>query len=90
MPLQAPIPDTTSYLIAGYVAFAVIFAVYLASYVIRRRNLEQDLKTLETLQSERSAPAPRQAALVKGRPSTRGAKTAARRPKPSKKRATRK
>ncbi len=57
MPLQDAIPDTSAYLVAGYVAFALIFAIYLASFVIRRRNLEQDLKTLQALRSERSAAA---------------------------------
>ncbi len=65
MPLLDTIPDTQSYLIAGYVAFAVIFAIYLASFVIRRRNLEEDLKTLETLRAEQPAPASKARPLVK-------------------------
>jgi cell division protein FtsL len=50
--LQESTPDTSIYMIAGYtIAFAVM-AVYLASLVLRWRNLNQDLQTLESLQSE--------------------------------------
>jgi hypothetical protein len=56
-------PDTSTYMIAGYAIFFFIGAIYLASLAIRRRNLEQDLHTLESLHAdaERSQPAqPRQ------------------------------
>jgi hypothetical protein len=60
---EAP-PDTSAYMIAGYVIFFIISAIYLLSLVVRRRNLEADLKTLEAMQAEgrpasaRAAPAP--------------------------------
>jgi hypothetical protein len=43
-------PDTTSYLILGYVVFTVVMAVYLLSLALRRRNLDQDLHMLDELQ----------------------------------------
>jgi hypothetical protein len=52
MLLQAAPPDTSTYMIAGYVVFALIMAIYLVSLFARRRNLEQDLSTLESLQAE--------------------------------------
>lgn len=48
-------PDTSSYMIAGYVIFTVIMVIYLASLLLRRRNLEQDLATLKTMEAERNA-----------------------------------
>lgn len=90
MLLLDSIPDTSTYMVAGYVAFAVIFAIYLASFVIRRRNLEEDLKTLATLQGEQAAPASRASALAKSPAKTRAGKAAAGRRQASKKRAARK
>lgn len=42
-------PETTNYLILGYVVFSTVMLIYLASLVIRQRNLKQDLETLEEL-----------------------------------------
>ena len=50
--LQEPPPDTTGYMIAGYVIFFVVMAIYLASLFIRWRNLNQDLRMLEELEKE--------------------------------------
>lgn len=45
-------PDTTGYMIAGYViAFATMF-LYVASLFIRFRNLNRDLSTLEEMDEE--------------------------------------
>jgi hypothetical protein len=52
MLLQEATPDTSAYMIAGYAVFSLIMAVYLASFFIRRRNLEQDLTTLQSMESE--------------------------------------
>ncbi len=58
---EAP-PDTSVYMIAGYVIFFLILVIYLASLFIRTRNLNQDLTTLETMRKEKmtqeSQPAP--------------------------------
>ncbi len=90
MPLQVPPPDTLDYMIAGYIAFAVIMGIYLASFVIRHRNLEQDLKTLETIQAETRAPTASAASTVKAGARSRTPRPAAKRPKPARKRITRK
>lgn len=68
MPLQEAPPDTSTYMIAGYVVFVLIMAVYLVSLFVRRRNLEQDLSTLERLRAESKAPAG--AASPSARPAT--------------------
>ncbi len=45
-------PDTTGYMIAGYViAFATMF-IYVASLFIRFRNLNRDLSLLEEMGEE--------------------------------------
>ena len=42
-------PETSNYLILGYAVFSTVMLIYLASLVIRQRNLKQDLETLEEL-----------------------------------------
>ena len=53
MPLfQQATPDTMAFMVGG---FAVIFGtllIYWASILIRRRNLDQDLKILEDIENE--------------------------------------
>ncbi len=59
-------PNTSAYMIAGYVIFFLITAIYLISFFVRARNLRRDLETLESMETEaeepipevRSAPAP--------------------------------
>jgi hypothetical protein len=50
--LQDATPNTSGYMIAGYAVFVVVMAVYLVSFLARRRNLEQDLSTLHTMEEE--------------------------------------
>jgi len=50
-PLDAP-PDTSAYMIAGYVVFFIIAAIYLVSLFVRWRNINQDMTTLETIEKE--------------------------------------
>ena len=45
-------PATTPYLYLGLVATAVIALAFIGSLVIRQRNLQKDIETLETLQAE--------------------------------------
>jgi hypothetical protein len=52
MLLQEATPDTSAYMIAGYAVFCIVMIVYLASLMIRRRNLEQDLTTLQAMETE--------------------------------------
>ena len=82
-------PDTSAYMIAGYTVFFVVSAIYLVSLVVRRRNLEQDLKTLESIEAEGKGSTARPAiSNVATRPTRTGRPPAARR-KPAKKKATR-
>jgi hypothetical protein len=55
MLLQDAPPDTSGYMIAGYVIFVVVMAIYLISFLARRRNLQQDLSTLRTIEAESRA-----------------------------------
>jgi hypothetical protein len=43
------IPDTSKYMIAGYVISFLTMGLYVASLYIRNRNLRQDQQTLEDL-----------------------------------------
>jgi len=82
MLLQDAPPDTSGYMIAGYIVFVVVMAIYLISLMARRRNLEQDLSTLRMIEAENKAgtvkPAqrprsPRKAASAKAAPRRRTA-----------------
>ncbi len=48
---QSGPPDTTSYLILGYVIIGGIGLVYVASLLLRQRNLRRDLDLIEQLES---------------------------------------
>ena len=50
---QEPPPDTSAYMVAGYIVAFAVMAIYLLSLVIRWRNLNRDLETLGMLQNER-------------------------------------
>ena len=43
-------PDTTGYMIGGYVVFFGVLAIYLISLIVRWVNLKRDLRTLEELE----------------------------------------
>ena len=45
-------PDTSGYMIAGFVVAFASMGIYISSMVLRNRNLNQDLEMLETLQVE--------------------------------------
>lgn len=47
-----PPADTMSYMIAGFVVVFGVMLVYVASLMVRHRNLEQDLKALHELDKE--------------------------------------
>ena len=47
-------PDTSGYMIAGYVVAFLNMGVYVASLYIRNRNLKRDIETLESMQTEKS------------------------------------
>jgi hypothetical protein len=49
------IPDTGLYLVLGLVATFTILVAFLASMVVRFRNLRQDLQLLEELREEQQS-----------------------------------
>jgi hypothetical protein len=49
---QTAIPNTDSYMIAGYVVFFVVMILYLGSLVLRHRNLVQDYEVLQELNKD--------------------------------------
>lgn len=50
--LETP-PDTSQYMIAGYVIAFAVMIIYVASLYIRFRNLNRDLSTLEDMDNEK-------------------------------------
>ena len=48
MPYLAP-PETTNYMIAGYIVIFGVMFLYVISLFLRRRKLEQDIHALQEL-----------------------------------------
>lgn len=46
---QEPTPDTSGYMIAGYVVAFIVMGLYTASLYLRNRNLNRDLEMLEEM-----------------------------------------
>ena len=65
---QETTPDTSAYMIAGYTLAFLVMGIYLASLIIRWRNLNQDLQMLESMQSARP---PAAAKVSKPKPTMR-------------------
>ena len=42
-------PETTNYMIAGYIVIFGIMTIYVVSLFLRRRKLEQEIKILQEL-----------------------------------------
>ena len=53
--LQSSIPDTSGYMIAGFVISFLVMGLYVASLFIRNRNLNQDKAMLEEMDKSESA-----------------------------------
>jgi len=49
------IPDTSGYMIAGYVFAFIVMGVYVFSMYLRNANLKRDTEMLESLQAEQEA-----------------------------------
>jgi len=71
---QETTPDTSGYMIAGYVITFVIMGIYVASLYLRNRNYQQDIALLEEMdkpevkaQEKSAAPAKKR----KGKPGTK-------------------
>ena len=45
-------PDTSAYMIAGYIIAFAVMIIYVASLYIRFRNLNRDLSMLEEMDKE--------------------------------------
>jgi hypothetical protein len=45
-------PDTSGYMIAGFIISFITMGIYVASLYIRNRNFKQDIETLESMQAE--------------------------------------
>jgi hypothetical protein len=54
LPLLQDTPNTVNYLVAGYTILIGLLVLYVASWKVRRRNLEKDLDLVETLKEEQS------------------------------------
>jgi hypothetical protein len=55
--LQNGTPDTSGYMIAGYIVSFVVIGLYVASIYLRNRNLKQDLSMLEEMKTTEQAEA---------------------------------
>jgi hypothetical protein len=77
---DASTPDTSAYMVAGYVIFFIITVIYAVSLFIRERNLKRDLVMLENLRQEQAAaaaiaaPSKSKATAAKPSKSKKGAK----------------
>ncbi|GAB4461820.1 MAG: hypothetical protein Kow0070_19960 [Anaerolineales bacterium] len=49
MLFQTATPDTSGYMIAGFVISFVVMGLYVASLYLRRRNLQRDMEMLEEM-----------------------------------------
>ena len=53
--LQDAPANTTVYMVAGYTVIFGFMLIYLISLIVRRRNLQQDVEMLESLEKKDSA-----------------------------------
>lgn len=49
MLVQIETPETAVYMVAGYAVIFTTMLIYLVSLIVRRRNMERDLRLLEEL-----------------------------------------
>lgn len=71
---QTPTPDTSGYMIAGYVISFVVMGLYVASIYLRNRNLNQDKAMLEEMDKPAPQPASRKKQQSKPKAASRKAK----------------
>jgi hypothetical protein len=45
-------PDTSSYMIVGYIVFTVLPLLFILSLILRRRNLEKDEAAIKSLSED--------------------------------------
>jgi uncharacterized membrane protein YciS (DUF1049 family) len=46
-------PDTSTYMIAGFVISFLTMGIYVISLYIRNNNIKRDIETLESMQAEK-------------------------------------
>lgn len=46
-------PDTSGYMIAGFIVSFLTMGIYVISMYIRNKNLQRDLETLEEMDTEK-------------------------------------
>lgn len=46
-------PDTTNFMLAGYAVIFSVMAIYIASLILRWRNLQRDLIILHEMQEKK-------------------------------------
>lgn len=46
------IPDTSGYMIAGFILAFTVMGVYILSLFLRTKNLKRDAETLESLETD--------------------------------------
>ncbi len=46
-------PDTTNFMLAGYAVIFSVMAIYIASLILRWRNLQRDLIILQEMQEKK-------------------------------------
>jgi nitrate reductase gamma subunit len=49
-------PETTNYMIAGYIVIFGVMTIYVVSLFLRRRMLKQDIKILQELEDKTDNP----------------------------------
>jgi hypothetical protein len=54
LPLLQDTPDTVNYLLAGYAILIGLLVLYVASWAVRRRNLQKDLELIDILKAEKT------------------------------------
>ncbi|MDX1436733.1 MAG: hypothetical protein R3335_07980 [Anaerolineales bacterium] len=51
MDFQTITPDTTAYMIGGFIFIFSVLILYVASLIIRKRNLERELELLHQIET---------------------------------------
>jgi len=62
-------PDTSGYMIAGFIVAFAVMGLYILSMFLRNRNLNRDLTTLESIQSQAKPKAIKSKLTKKAKPS---------------------
>jgi len=54
IPPVAPPPETTNYMIAGYIVIFCVMTIYVISLYLRRRKYEQEFKLFQELEDKQT------------------------------------